>query len=69
MIMLYFIGILPSPYVVYKFYNNEDHDSDIVTNSTSPQFNDIKLYTIPVTQSLHTYICSEVRISRSSSIR
>ena len=56
-------GTLPSPYVVYKFYNNEDHATDIVVDSSSPEFNDKNHYTFPVTQSLHNYICSEVRKS------
>jgi len=55
-------GHVPSPYVVYKFYNNDDHDSDIVADSTSPQFNDVKLYTIPADSCLHDYLCREVRV-------
>ena len=58
---MYSEGTLPSPYAVYKFCDNEDHDTDIAVDSSSPQFNDVKLYTIPVIQSLHDYICSGVR--------
>ncbi|XP_065916972.1 protein fantom-like isoform X2 [Dysidea avara] len=52
-------GHVPSPYVVYKFYTNDDHDSDIVVDTTSPRFDDVKLYTVPADSCLHDYLCRE----------
>ncbi|KAJ0029070.1 hypothetical protein NQD34_004067 [Periophthalmus magnuspinnatus] len=53
------ISTPPSPYVVYRFYDSPDYPSDTVPDSTHPQFNDSKLYSVHMDQSLHRYLCSE----------
>ncbi|XP_019629312.1 PREDICTED: protein fantom-like [Branchiostoma belcheri] len=51
-------GVQPSPYVVYKFFDFPDHDTDIVMSSSSPQFNDHKTYPVPMDMQLDTYLKS-----------
>ncbi|XP_055011929.1 LOW QUALITY PROTEIN: protein fantom-like [Boleophthalmus pectinirostris] len=51
---------LPSAYVVYRFYDSPDYPSDTVPDSTHPQFNDSKLYSVHMDQALHRYLCSEL---------
>ncbi|CAH1270008.1 RPGRIP1L [Branchiostoma lanceolatum] len=51
-------GVQPSPYVVYKFFDFPDHDTDIIMSSSSPQFNDHKTYPVPMDMQLDTYLKS-----------
>ena len=56
-----FSGIQPSPYVVYRFFDFADHDTDIVQNSNTPEFNDAKTCPVPMTTELDTYLRATVR--------
>ena len=56
-----FSGIQPSPYVVYRFFDFADHDTDIVQNSNTPEFNDAKTFPVPMTTELDTYLRAAVR--------
>ena len=56
-----FSGIQPSPYVVYRFFDFADHDTDIVPNSNTPEFNDAKTFPVPMTTELDTYLRAAVR--------
>ena len=56
-----FSGIQPSPYVVYRFFDFADHDTDIVQNSNTPEFNDAKTFPVPMTTELDTYVRAAVR--------
>ena len=56
-----FSGIQPSPYVVYRFFDFADHDTDIVQNSNTPEFNDAKTCPVPMTTELDTYLRAAVR--------
>ncbi|XP_078365018.1 protein fantom-like isoform X2 [Oculina patagonica] len=49
-------GIQPSPYAVYRFFDFADHDTDIVQNTNTPEFNDIKTFPMPMTPELDTYL-------------
>lgn len=49
-------GIQPSPYAVYRFFDFADHDTDIVQNTNTPQFNDVKTFPVPMTTELDTYL-------------
>ncbi|KAJ7360419.1 Protein fantom [Desmophyllum pertusum] len=49
-------GIQPSPYVVYRFFDFADHDTDIVQSTNTPEFNDIKTFPVPMTPELDTYL-------------
>ena len=60
-----FSGIQPSPYVVYRFFDFADHDTDIVQNSNTPEFNDAKTFPVPMTTELDTYLRAAVRYSYS----
>ncbi|KAL5250841.1 hypothetical protein ACHWQZ_G016547 [Mnemiopsis leidyi] len=46
----------PSPYVMYKFYTFEDHDTPIIDSSNSPQYNDIMTFPVTVDGHLHRYL-------------
>ena len=59
--LLFFSGIQPSPYVVYRFFDFADHDTDIVQNSNTPEFNDAKTFPVPMTTDLDTYLRAAVR--------
>jgi hypothetical protein len=59
-ISLFFTGIQPSPYCVYKFYDFGDHDTNIVHNSNEPVFNDAKTFTVPMTEELDSYLRTKV---------
>ena len=56
----FFSGMQPSPYVVYKFFDFDDHDTTIIPSSFDPQFNDHKTYPVPVTVDLDKYLKSKV---------
>jgi len=49
-------GIQPSPYAVYRFFDFADHDTDIVKNTNTPEFNDVKTFPVPMTTELDTYL-------------
>lgn len=49
-------GIQPSPYAVYRFFDFADHDTDIVQNTNTPQFNDVKTFPVPMTSELDNYL-------------
>lgn len=51
--------VQPSPYVVYRFYDFADHDTDIIPNSNNPQWNDRKTCPVPMTEELDTYLRSQ----------
>lgn len=53
------LAACPSPYVVYRFFHLPDYPSDTVTDSTEPQFNDTKLYSVLMDSELHRYLTSE----------
>eukprot|EP00794_Sanderia_malayensis_P018807 gene18807-20703_t len=46
----------PSAYAVYKFFDFDDHDTNIITNSTCPVFNDEHLYPVTMNDELHNYL-------------
>ena len=52
-------GVQPSPYVVYKFFDFSDHDTTIVPGSNNPQYNDHKMFPVPMTADLDKYLKSE----------
>ena len=54
------LDVQPSPYVVYRFYDFADHDTDIISNSNHPQWNDRKTCPVPMTEELDTYLRSQV---------
>ncbi|XP_062566792.1 protein fantom-like [Saccostrea cucullata] len=49
-------NIQPSPYCVYQFYDNRDHDTTIIRNSNNPEFNDHKTYPVPMTADLDQFL-------------
>lgn len=59
---LYFVDVQPSPYCVYQFFDNRDHDTTIIRNSNNPEFNDHKTYPVPMTSDLDQFLKTTVRI-------
>ena len=53
---MFLSGIQPSPYIVYKLFDFNDHDTAIVSSSNNPQFNDTKTYPLPMTADLDKYL-------------
>lgn len=51
--------VQPSPYIVYRFYDFADHDTDIIPNSNQPQWNDRKTCPVPMTEELDTFLRSQ----------
>uniref|UniRef100_A0A8C4SRI3 RPGRIP1 like n=1 Tax=Erpetoichthys calabaricus TaxID=27687 RepID=A0A8C4SRI3_ERPCA len=49
----------PSPYVVYKFFDFLDHDTPIVPNSNSPQFDDHMSFSVLMNADLDIYLKSQ----------
>ncbi|XP_061077870.1 protein fantom [Conger conger] len=49
----------PSPYVVYKLFDFPDHDTSILPNSNSPQFDDHVAFPVPMTADLDRYLKGE----------
>lgn len=49
-------GVQPSSYIIYKFFDFPDHDTNIVTASNNPQFNDNKSYPITMSSDLDSYL-------------
>ena len=54
------LDVQPSPYCVYKFFDFADHDTDIVENSTSPQYHDYRVFPVPMTEELDNYLKNSV---------
>lgn len=48
----------PSPYCVYKFFDFPDHDTEIVTSSNNPEFNDHKSFAVAMDIDLDKYLKS-----------
>lgn len=48
----------PSAYCIYKFFDFNDHDTDIVTASNYPEFNDSKSYAVSMDIDLDKYLKS-----------
>ena len=51
--------IQPSPYCVYKFYDFNDHDTEIIKASNYPEFNDHKSFAVPMDMDLDKYLKNE----------
>ncbi|XP_028442097.1 protein fantom isoform X2 [Perca flavescens] len=51
---------LPSPYVVYKFFDFPDYPTATVHDCCEPRFNDLKSFSIPMDSGLDRYLKSEV---------
>ena len=60
---IHIVGIQPSPYIVYKFFDFSDHDTTILPNSNDPQFNDHKTFPVPMTADLDKYLKTYVSVS------
>ena len=56
-----FPEVQPSPYAVYRFFDFADHDTYIVENTNTPEFNDVKTFPVPMTIELDTYLRAAVR--------
>ena len=59
-------GIQPCPYTVYRFYDFGDHDSEIMASSNSPEFNDGKVYPVPMTEELDKYLRTDVSFNKNN---
>jgi hypothetical protein len=46
----------PSPYCVYKFFDFKDHDTEIISSSNYPEFNDHKKYPVAMDIDLDKYL-------------
>ena len=57
------LDCVPSAYAVYKFFDFADHDTAIVQQSDSPEFNDSHLYPVLMNSELDEYLRSQVRHS------
>lgn len=53
------LGIQPSPYVMYRFFTFPDHDTAIIPASDSPHFIDQALFPVRVTSDLDQYLRRE----------
>ncbi|XP_074489420.1 protein fantom [Sebastes fasciatus] len=51
---------LPSPYVVYKFFDFPDYPTATIHNSFNPHLNELKSYPVPMDADLDQYLKSEV---------
>ena len=52
-------GIVPSPYVMYKFFEYPDHDTDTIPSSPNPKWNDVKKYPVTMDRTLDKYLKTE----------
>ena len=52
-------GTVPSPYVMYKFFEYPDHDTEIVPSSTDPSWDDVKKYPVTMDRPLDRYLKTE----------
>ncbi|XP_062502017.1 protein fantom-like isoform X2 [Corticium candelabrum] len=53
---------VPSAYAVYKFFDFADHDTAIVQQSDSPEFNDSHLYPVLMNSELDEYLRSQALV-------
>lgn len=51
-------GAQPSPYCVYKFFDFDDHDTEIIAASNYPEFNDHRAYAVHMDIDLDKYLKS-----------
>ena len=59
------VGVQPSPYCVYKFFDFADHDTNIIPGSNNPHFSDMKTYPVAMTADLDKYIKGQVNDNES----
>ena len=52
-------GMVPSPYVMYKFFEYPDHDTEIVPSSSDPSWDDVKKYPVNMDRPLDRYLKTE----------
>ncbi|XP_030832103.1 protein fantom isoform X2 [Strongylocentrotus purpuratus] len=52
-------GIQPNPYIIYRFFDFNDHDTTTVRSSNTPEINDMQTYPVPVTPDLDRYLRTE----------
>lgn len=50
----------PSTYAVYRFFDFADHDTEIISHSTSPEFNDVQVFPVPMSEELDSYLKTSV---------
>ena len=62
------LGIQPSPYVVYKFFDYADHVTTTIPGSNDPQFNDHQIYNVPMAADLDKYLKTQVSFHRLDSL-
>jgi len=46
----------PSSYAVYRFFDFADHDTEIINHSSSPEFNDVQVFPVPMSEDLDSYL-------------
>jgi len=51
--------VQPSPYCVYTFFDFADHDTEIISSSNNPEFNDHKFFAVQMDIDLDKYLKSE----------
>ncbi|XP_059142176.1 protein fantom-like [Physella acuta] len=49
-------NVQPSPYCAYKLLDFPDHDTIILRNTNDPEFNDHKIYSVPITYEADQYL-------------
>ncbi|KAK2187638.1 hypothetical protein NP493_159g03000 [Ridgeia piscesae] len=49
-------GVQPSPYCMYKFFDFNDYDTNIVQGSNNPHFSDLKTFPVGMTADLDSYL-------------
>ncbi|XP_069495678.1 protein fantom isoform X2 [Ambystoma mexicanum] len=49
----------PNPYVVYKFFDFSDHDTNVIPSSNNPQFDDHMCFPVPMSAELDRYLKSQ----------
>ena len=50
---------VPSPYVMYKFFEYPDHDTDIIPSSSDPSWDDAKKFPVTMDRPLDRYLKTE----------
>ncbi|XP_060079479.1 protein fantom-like isoform X2 [Ylistrum balloti] len=48
--------VQPSPYVIYQFFDFNDHDTVILASTNNPEYNDHMTYPVPMTKELDHYL-------------
>ncbi|XP_065064438.1 protein fantom-like [Rhopilema esculentum] len=46
----------PSSYAVYKFFDFADHDTEIIVGSSTPEFNDVQVFPVSMSEELDNYL-------------